>query len=143
MHNCATVTYALGQVISTRDYKVIRFSHPDGSQPLLCDIITLDGSTVGRWRRKPNPPGRLMRVRGTMESLALNGVLHFLYDAEIMESGSIASFNLETEEWMPTLRGPQPLRSLVFHRCGVIDRMLSLANLNGCLVTVECSWCQH
>jgi hypothetical protein len=60
-HNCKTVTYAFGQVASTGSYKVLRINHPDRSQSLLCDIVTLDGSCQGRWRRKENPPSNLMR----------------------------------------------------------------------------------
>ncbi|CAD6254717.1 unnamed protein product [Miscanthus lutarioriparius] len=50
-------------------------------------------------------------------------------------STSIAPFDLDTEKWMPTLRGPEPLRSAKF---GLYSgRVLSLANLNGSLVIVD------
>jgi F-box interacting protein len=136
-HNCKTVTYAFGQVASTGDYKVLRISHPhldDLSQPLLCDIITLDGSSQGRWRTKQNPPSNLWR-EGIMECLAVNTVVHFFFDYGLMEPTSIAPFDLDTEKWMPTLRGPEPLRSAKF---GFIYlRAFSLANLNGSLVIVD------
>ncbi|CAD6254718.1 unnamed protein product [Miscanthus lutarioriparius] len=135
-HNCKTVTYAFGQVASTGDYKVLRISHPhpDNSQPQLCDIITLDGSSQGRWRRKQNPPRDLCREE-IVECLAVNGVVHFFFDYGLMEPTSIAPFNLDTEKWMPTLRGPEPLRSAKFGF--IYERAVSLANLNGSLVIVD------
>ncbi|KAL6651410.1 hypothetical protein ACP70R_010335 [Stipagrostis hirtigluma subsp. patula] len=134
MHNCKTVTYAFGQVASTGDYKVLRIRHPDASQPQLCDIMTLDRRSHGSWREKQSPPGGLIRGQGTMDCLAVNGVVYFLFESDIKEPGSIAPFNLDAEEWMPTLRGPEPLRNVVF-RC--FDRIIALANLNDCLVTVD------
>jgi F-box interacting protein len=137
-HNCQAVTYAFGQVASTGDYKVLRIGHPDRLQPELCDIITLDGSSQGRWRRKQNPPSDLMRNQ-IMECLAVNGVVHFFFDHGLKEPTSIAPFDLDTEKWMPTLRGPEPLRSAKF---GLISgRLLSLANLNGSLVIVDNDVC--
>ncbi|KAL6843202.1 hypothetical protein ACP4OV_026915 [Aristida adscensionis] len=38
---------------------------------------------------------------------------------------------------MPTIRGPEPLRSVAFHHFGDVDRMLSLANLSSSLVMVD------
>ncbi|CAN6333909.1 unnamed protein product [Urochloa humidicola] len=135
-HNCKTVTYAFGQITSTRDYKVLRVTHPDCPQPeLLCDIITLDGSSQGTWRRKQKPPGNLKRKRNEiMKCLAVNGVVYFFFDYDVMEPTSIAPFDLDTEKWMPTLRGPEPLRSADFRVSG---RKLALANLNGSLVIID------
>ncbi|KAG0528820.1 hypothetical protein BDA96_05G045900 [Sorghum bicolor] len=137
-HKCKTVTYALGQVAATGDYKVLRISHPDRSQPLLCDINTLDGSSQGTWRRKQNPPSNLKRPSNlmrdeNMECLAVNGAVYFFFDYDLMEPTSLATFDLDTEKWMPTLRGPEPLRSAKFG----YERVLSLANLNGSLVLVD------
>ncbi|CAL5009046.1 unnamed protein product [Urochloa decumbens] len=135
MHNCKMVTYAFGQVVSTGDYKVLRISHPhpDNLQPRLCDVITLDGTSQGRWRRKQNPPGPMSEI---MEYLAVNGVVYFLdYGLMEMEPTSIAPFDLDTEKWMPTLRGPEPLRSVEFG--AIFGRELSLANLNASLVIID------
>ncbi|CAL5093692.1 unnamed protein product [Urochloa decumbens] len=135
-HNCKTVTYAFGQVTSTGYYKVLRISHPDHPQPKLCaDIITLDGSSQGRWRRKQNPPRNLKRNEiEIMECLAVNGVVYVFFDYDVMEPTSMAPFDLDTEKWMPTLRGPEPLRSADFR---VYGRKLALANLNDSLVIID------
>jgi hypothetical protein len=60
--------------------------------------------------------------------------VYFFYDYAVMEPASIAPFNLDTEKWMPTLPGPEPLRSGNFR---VSRRKLSLANLNGSLVIID------
>jgi hypothetical protein len=103
-------------------------------------VNTLDGSSQGRWRRKQNPPSNLRRPSNLMrdqimECLAVNGVVYFFFDYAVMEPTSIAPFDLDTEKWTPTLRGPEPLRSAKF---GLYSgRVLSLANLNGSLVIVD------
>jgi hypothetical protein len=51
-----------------------------------------------------------------------------------MEPASTAPFNLDTEKWMPTLRGPESLRSADFW---AFERKISLANLNGSLVIID------
>jgi F-box interacting protein len=135
-HNCRTVTYAFGQVASTGQYKVLRISHLDRSQvqPLRWDIIAFDGSSHGSWRRKQNTPVGLMRRIYTMNCFALNGVVYFFFNYTVMGPGSIAPFDLGTEERMLAIRGPEPLRSVVFrdHR-----RTLSSASLNGSLVAIN------
>jgi hypothetical protein len=109
-------------------------------------VITIgaDGSDHGVWREMPRPPslicidGAMCRKSSIVEEMkcvVVDGVVHFLIYPEFsylhssFERGSIASFNLETEEWMPTLRGPSPVRTFVTD--------LSLSNLCGCLVTVH------
>jgi hypothetical protein len=44
-----------------------------------------------------------------MEYLAINGVVYLLFDYAVMEPTNIAPFDLNSEKWMPTLQGPQPL----------------------------------
>lgn len=59
----------------------------------------------------------------------------------IAEPGSIAPFNLETEEWMGILRGPAPVRKYIQDNKELSypghSLQLSIAELNGCLVTVH------
>jgi hypothetical protein len=83
------------------------------------------------WRRKQNPPSGLEKIE-ILEALALNGIVYFSFDYAVMEPASMAPFNLDTEKWMPTLHGPEPLRSADFAK-----RELSLANLNGSLVIID------
>ncbi|KAM0846501.1 hypothetical protein ACQ4PT_055634 [Festuca glaucescens] len=107
---------ALGQVSSTGEYKVIRIASVGGRQ--LCEVITLDGANYGKWRGKQSPPALICAGRGEhMRCAVVDGVVYFLMDfystyfntgVLTIEPGSIASFNLETEEWMGTLRGPAP-----------------------------------
>eukprot|EP00494_Astrolonche_serrata_P005958 UN05975 len=58
-----------------------------------------------------------------------------------IEPGSVASFNLDTEEWMGVLRGPEQLERFLQESRGYtysgLERELSLAELNGCLVVVH------
>lgn len=73
-----------------------------------------------------------------MKCLAVNGVVYFFFDFAVMEPTNIAPFDLDTEKWMPTLRGPEPLlRSVKFSLMDGWERKLSLANLNSSLVIVH------
>jgi hypothetical protein len=58
----------------------------------------------------------------------------------IAEPSSIASFNLEMEEWMGILRGPAPVQVYSGQQGLELSRtqsQQSLAELNGCLVTAH------
>jgi hypothetical protein len=72
-----------------------------------------------------------------MEYLAINGVVYLLFDYAVMEPTSIAPFDLNSEKWMPTLQGPQPLWSAKFGLTFTFGQTLSLANLNGTFVIVN------
>lgn len=91
-------------------------------------------------------------ITDEMKYVVVGGVVHFLIDFRdinrigarrmTVEPGSIASFDLETEKWMPTLLGPAPVRSFVLdnnreYSYLEFDMQLSLADLQGCLVTVH------
>ncbi|TVU25721.1 hypothetical protein EJB05_28226, partial [Eragrostis curvula] len=117
MNMCAFAqrwTFAMGiasRITARRDYKVLRISHPERSQPLQCDIITLHGSSHGSWRRKQNPPGGLMRTRDTtysMDCFALNGVVT-PFEYTVMGPRQHSPFHLGTEEWMPAIQGPRAI----------------------------------
>jgi hypothetical protein len=143
---------ALGKVSSTGEYKAIRIvSVGRRDERQLCEVITLDGANCGRWRGKQSPPALIFAGRGErMRCAVVDGVVHFLMDffssifntgVMTIEPGSIASFNLETEEWMGTLRGPAPVRMFVQDNddfCYTrLNLQLSIAELDGSLVTVH------
>ncbi|CAM0884055.1 unnamed protein product [Alopecurus aequalis] len=146
MDSCAL---GLGQVSSTGEYKAIRIVSAGGRQ--LCEVITLDGTNCGRWRGKQSPPSLIFAGRGEhMRCVVLDGVVYFLMNfyspwantgVMNIEPGSIAPFNLETEEWMGTLRGPLSVRTFVQEHEGYIyadlSLQLSLAELGGSLVMVN------
>jgi outer membrane protein assembly factor BamB len=139
----------LGQVSSTGEYKLIRIVSVGDRQ--LCEVITLDGTNYGRWRGKECPPSLIYAGRGEhMRRVVVDGVAYFLLNfyssycntgVLTIEPGSIAMFNLETEEWMATLRGPALVRTFVQdhegYRYADLSLQLSLAELDGSLVTVN------
>ncbi|KQK20478.1 hypothetical protein BRADI_1g54770v3 [Brachypodium distachyon] len=145
---------ALGKVPSTGDYKVLRVLRV--RSPLgwhqLCEIMTLDSSNHTHWRAKRPGPLSTVHSHNKKQSVVIHGVVYFLLDYpkphlthlnKAFKPGSIASFNLETEEWMPTINGPD-LRSFYEGEdlTGIYDDPdimvnLSITNLNGSLVMVH------
>ncbi|XP_066395835.1 uncharacterized protein [Miscanthus floridulus] len=123
--------YVFGHVPATGEHKVLRVytaGHGETKQP--CEILTL-GSSKQRWRPAPSPPV----VVGTAPSrhwAVTRGVAHFLIPQRA-EYDVIASFDLATEEWRPTLL-QCPLSSDKRNCC---SDSLSLVELNGCLVFVH------
>lgn len=86
-----------------------------------------------------------------MKSAVIDGVVYFLMDFSNMyqetvtiKPASIAAFNLETEEWMPPIDGPEQVSSLydeedvlpVFEDPRAVG-ILSITNLNGSLVAAQ------
>lgn len=69
-----------------------------------------------------------------MNCFACNGVIYFFFDYTVMVPGSIAPFDLSTEEWISAIRGPEPFSSVDFRG---YERTLSLASLDGSLVTID------
>ncbi|KQK20479.1 hypothetical protein BRADI_1g54780v3 [Brachypodium distachyon] len=118
----------------------------------LCEIMTLDSSNHTHWRAKRPGPLSTVHSNNKKQSVVIHGVVYFLLDYpkphlthlnKAFKPGSIASFNLETEDWMPTINGPD-LRS--FYEgddlTGIYDNPdimvnLSITNLNGSLVMVH------
>ncbi|XP_034580698.1 F-box protein At3g07870 [Setaria viridis] len=127
---------AFGQVAATGEYKVLRVFRgylPHGRE--LCEVFTLNGGSHGRWRGIRTAPPRNVILNLLNIVTICNGIVYFLsiehVPGDFMLDDTIAPFNLESEEWMPTIRGP--LSSL--ERAKNNDRsVLSLAVLNGCLV---------
>lgn len=141
-----------GKVPSTGVYKAFRFLEvrPLVSRQQLCEVMTLNGRSAGRWRARPGPPGRVFSDH-TMKSAVIDGVVYFLMDFSNMyqetvtiKPASIAAFNLETEEWMPPIDGPEQVSSLydeedvlpVFEDPRAVG-ILSITNLNGSLVAAQ------
>ncbi|CAD6226491.1 unnamed protein product [Miscanthus lutarioriparius] len=108
--NKTSSAYVFGHVPATGEHKVLRvYTAEYGETKQLCEILTLSGSggKQQRWRPARSPP----RAE---------------YDV-------IASFDLATEEWRPTLL-QCPLSSDKRNCC---SDSLSLVELNGCLVFVH------
>ena len=146
---------------SAGEYKALRITrYSFDSKDKVCEVITIgaDGSNHGVWREMPRTPSlmctgddvrRSPSIADEMKCVVVDGLVHFLiefksiYSVELTcEPGSIASFNLETEEWMPILHGPDPVRSFVLdtnrkYSYRELGMQLSLSNLSGCLVTVH------
>ncbi|EMS57362.1 Retrovirus-related Pol polyprotein LINE-1 [Triticum urartu] len=132
-------SFDLGQVVTTGEYKALRcvsidnFDHESSPMPV-------------RWRGKQGPPAPVTSNRN--RSIVVKGVVYFLLDflykrftfsGVRVKPGSMALFNLETEEWMGIVQGPKPVRSFVKDsngRCGYFSLYLelSLVNLDGFLV---------
>lgn len=153
-----------GQVASTREYKVLRkVSYSlNGNPRVLYEICTIVGgrSSGGvhghaQWRMMQDPPCCVDIDWCAKASVVIDGVVYFLSKnyassaaAAAGGGGSekkqdwIASFDLETERWRPNFRGPQSLVIVVngnhFYNNGlVVDKEVSLVNLNGSLVIVH------
>ncbi|RLN27610.1 hypothetical protein C2845_PM05G20330 [Panicum miliaceum] len=112
------VAYAFGRVSSTGEYKLLRLVRllrytPGRGGGLMAEVLSLDGDA--RWRSRRSPP--VLVAADRMDAMAVvNGIMYFLAvqieqlpfvvnNSVSVQAGSIASFNLETEEWMPILRG--------------------------------------
>ncbi|VAI20429.1 unnamed protein product [Triticum turgidum subsp. durum] len=143
---CHFESCAFGHVSSTREYKALRVSSIDDRQ--VSEVITFDDTNHGCWRRKQDPPSRICTGR-QMRCVVVDGVVYFLMDFHYtyfetgvitIEPGSIASFNLEAEEW-GVLPGPGQVKRFVQenkkYSYSQLELQLSLAELNGCLVLVH------
>ncbi|KAL6880716.1 hypothetical protein ACP4OV_012281 [Aristida adscensionis] len=122
--------YVLGHVPRTGEYKVLHIHSINNKPEQSCAVLTLDGGEL-RWRPVQSPP---MRVETTISRnrVVSQGVAHFL-SPHLVECDSITSFDLDKEEWRPTLiRGP--LSDEGRHR---YREHLSLVELNGYLVMVH------
>uniref|UniRef100_A0A0A9D9M3 F-box associated domain-containing protein n=1 Tax=Arundo donax TaxID=35708 RepID=A0A0A9D9M3_ARUDO len=143
--------YLLGRVACTGEYKVLRkvmFSHDD-HYGFLYEVCTLSRSHHARWRKMQGHPDSFGWSK--MGSVIIDGVAYFLIDGAFLaavvgtqafERDCIASFDLETEQWRPNIKGPQ---SIFLHNAVDVHnnhhmpnrKQLTLANLNGSLVMVH------
>uniref|UniRef100_A0A453LFZ9 F-box domain-containing protein n=1 Tax=Aegilops tauschii subsp. strangulata TaxID=200361 RepID=A0A453LFZ9_AEGTS len=143
---CHVEWCAFGKVSSTREYKALRICSIRDRQ--VCEVITFDDTNHGSWRRKQDPPSRICTGL-QMRCVVVDEVVYFLMDFHYtyfetgviaIEPGSIASFNLEKEEW-GVLPGPEQVKRFVQenkkYSYSQLELQLSLAELNGCLVVVH------
>ncbi|CAL5089195.1 unnamed protein product [Urochloa decumbens] len=145
-HHAAMV--ALGEVAATGEHKVLRVLHlfPDMSRQLY-EIITLEiGGTGSRSRRRKTVDPTHNVQLGTWA--VIDSIVYF-FSSEFVEGQDvmpdrIASFDLETEEWRPTMRGPVSSSSTL--AAGDVDGdpinhldwgEFSLAAMNGGLVVTH------
>ncbi|TVU33355.1 hypothetical protein EJB05_25167, partial [Eragrostis curvula] len=136
---------AFGMVASTGEYKVLRVinsSSSPGTAKQLYEVCTLDGSSshAARWRAK-KAPSEPVSLQGSWRTAVINGIIYFFSGVFIAGQDNapdrVASFDLETEEWRPSLRGP--LSSRVEAPAGTLypgfERVeLSICAMNGFLV---------
>jgi hypothetical protein len=129
--------YMLGEVASSGEHKLLCVD------VIHCHVFVLGlGGNHRRWRRKKSPPvrvagesyraGNAAVVQGTVYCL----VSQHTGDAAIYKD-SMVSFDLETEEWAPTVL-PGPLGdglNGLRRPCFYLD--ISLAELSGYLVTAH------
>ncbi|KAF7073931.1 hypothetical protein CFC21_078851 [Triticum aestivum] len=137
-----TESCAFGQVL-----RVSRIG--DCCQPQVCEVITFDDTNHGSWRRKQDPPCYISS-RCRTGCVVVDGVVYFLMDfystyfrtrMKTTGPGSIAAFDLETEDWTGVRPGPEPVHRFVqeneVYGYPKLELMLSLAELDGCLVMVH------
>ncbi|TVU03299.1 hypothetical protein EJB05_51171, partial [Eragrostis curvula] len=138
---------AFGQARSTGQYKVLRVLVRETSAYTgnFFEIITLGGGSHARWRAKESPPFSV--CLDMWKTVVIDGIAYYFccVDPAVREeeaaSDRIASFDLDREEWRPTLRGPLSSSSVdyapyrPFHRIYPFD--LSMSTINGSLVVVH------
>ncbi|CAL5089124.1 unnamed protein product [Urochloa decumbens] len=113
-----TAMTALGLVASTGEYKVLRVLEatpdPDWHPCQLYEVFTLDhGNSQACWRAKKAPPYRCSVELHYTCSVVMDGIVYFLLSDNGWDHSTAyprdlvaASFDLETEEWGATIRGP-------------------------------------
>ncbi|CAO2161079.1 unnamed protein product [Urochloa humidicola] len=126
-------SYLFAHVPTTREYKLLRIimsrGHDDKPKQ-SCDILTLGGRGQ-RWRPAPSPSVLVVTTIPRQRAVTA-GLAHFLTETRTIGYDGIASFDMEKEEWRPSLlQGPLPSES---RNCCHSSR--SLVELNGCLTFV-------
>ncbi|CAL4911232.1 unnamed protein product [Urochloa decumbens] len=143
IENYSVLHIAWGQVASTGGHKVLRvldaFCNMVPRQ--LCEVLTLSGSSHARWREKKAPPDLV--DTNPQCTVAIGGIVYFFLQKKMygdVMADRIASFDLETEEWRPSIRGP--VSTLVDNTPlpgtdPLVWGSLSICALNSCLVVVH------
>ncbi|KAL6880048.1 hypothetical protein ACP4OV_011613 [Aristida adscensionis] len=122
--------YVLGHVPTTGEYKVLHLNSISNKPEQSCAVLTLGGGEL-RWRPVQSPTMRI-ETAFSRNRVVTHGVAYFL-SPHLVEFDSIASFDLDKEEWRPTLiRGP--LSGEGHHR---FREYMSLVELNSYLVMVH------
>ncbi|KAI4969933.1 hypothetical protein ZWY2020_000847 [Hordeum vulgare] len=114
--------WGYGPAVPSGACKVVRlgFRH--------CEVFTV-GDDGGRWRRRKCAPFRVDGFSHDNYTAAVNGMLHFLPVALPDDDGSLLCFDLESEEWKRTIKGPPKVK---------LGRLnIRLGELNGSLCMVE------
>ncbi|CAL5079014.1 unnamed protein product [Urochloa decumbens] len=145
--------HLFGLAAGKGEYKVlrmlIRFAW-NGAHQYLFEVCTLNRNRGARWRAKQAPP--MSSMWDKCARVVIDGVVYLLnvdvYNSfnsglHVTEKDWIVSFDLETEEWRPNIRGPSSLLvgaaavdmlERLNGRAG--SRHIALTNLNGSLVIV-------
>ncbi|RLN32930.1 hypothetical protein C2845_PM03G22680 [Panicum miliaceum] len=126
--------FALGQVASTGEYKLVRLIDEDimdggYGNGHLCEVFTF-GEGIGHWGKNGNPAayrggiGQWRKVESPpaylhpsfTDGVVVKGAAYFFFDRRHVEQpyidgyniepGCIPSFNLETEQWSVAVQGP-------------------------------------
>ncbi|CAL5089146.1 unnamed protein product [Urochloa decumbens] len=145
--------HLFGLAAGKGEYKVlrmlIRFAW-NGAHQYLFEVCTLGRNRGARWRAKQAPPMPSMWdkcarvvIDGVVYLLNVDVYYSFNSGLHVTEKDWIVSFDLETEEWRPNIRGPSSLLvgaaavdmlECLNGRAG--SRHIALTNLNGSLVIV-------
>ncbi|CAL5079012.1 unnamed protein product [Urochloa decumbens] len=134
------------------EYKVLRMlKYPwHGTGKPLFEVCTLNRSRRARWRAKQAP--RVPFAWDDCTRVVIDGVVYLLsmhvycsfdWGRHVTEQDWVISFDLETEEWRPNIKGPSSLivdtavadmLERLVGRAGL--KHIALTNLNGSLVIV-------
>lgn len=145
--------YLFGQVARTGECKVFRmlfhFSVGIGGGRQMFEVCTVNSSSsCAGWRAVPLEESIQM---SKCTSVIINGVVYCLsfcphksitFDNQVSEKDLIFTFDLETEAWVPSIRGP-PITfpddaDLMFYDLGLPKvKQLTVANLNRFLAVVH------
>ncbi|CAN6348207.1 unnamed protein product [Urochloa humidicola] len=150
---CCVPVLLFSQAAGKGEYKVLRMlrrpSH--GTHRSLFEVCTLNCNSRGQWRVKQAPALQFVWddhytrvvIDGVVYLLSLHVFYSFDCGRHVTEKDWIVSFDLETEEWRPNIKGPSSLivnpaaadmRERLFGRAS--SEHIALTNLNGSLVIV-------
>ena len=131
-------SHVFGHVPATGEYKVLRISAAAApGQSQSCEILTVGGGGEPQcWRPAQAPPAPVAAAAYRSKAVA-RGVAHFLllpHHHGATECDAVASFDLGTEAWRPSLlRGPLSSSGAGAGGRPACRAHLSLAELGGCL----------
>ena len=132
-------------IVDTEVYKVLRIlTDADRRHVQLFEVLTLDNRGLTPWRAVEGISGHV-ETNTTASNMVIRGVVHLVaVESGGVENDCIARFNLKTEEWMPSLRGPitshPDLNDIGIH--SVLEKY-SLAEVNGSLVVARFTFQQY
>ncbi|KAL6880050.1 hypothetical protein ACP4OV_011615 [Aristida adscensionis] len=134
-----SASFVFGRV-ATGEYKVLRILS-DVERPFqILEVLTLDSNGPMQWRAKQSLPICVQTY--PIYRVVIKGVVYFLEEDRLdLGLNNVARFDLETEKWIPSLRGPLSRdlsedHPLAHHSC-VCHEFASLAQLNDFLVVAQ------